>query len=62
MPGMRIDLFTWTEVSERAVYARLAVCVPYAKCSQGDNLMFFDMDKEVGCILGFNIDLVVSGR
>ena len=39
---MRIDLFTGTEVSERAVHARLAVCVPYAKCSQGDNSMFFD--------------------
>jgi len=62
VPGMRIDLFTGTEVSERAVHATLAVCVPYAKCSQGDNLVFFDMGKEFGCILGFNIDLVVSGR
>ena len=30
--------------------------------SQGDNLMFFVIGKEFGCILGFNIDPVVSGR
>ena len=59
---MRIDLFTVTEVSERAVHATLAVCVSYAKCSQGDNPMFFDMGKEFGCMLGFSIDLVASVR
>jgi hypothetical protein len=52
---MRIDLSTVTEVSERAVHATLASCVPDVKCSQGDNSMFFDMGKEFGCILGFNM-------
>ena len=42
VPGMRIDLFTGTEVSERPVHARLAVCVPDVpdvKCAQSDNLV-----------------------
>ena len=36
---MRIDLFTGTDVSERAVHARLPLRVPDVKCAQSDNLV-----------------------
>ena len=38
---MHIDLFTSTELSESLVHGRLVERVPYAKCSQGENLVSF---------------------